>query len=120
VPAEVPEGMLAEMREMGFDANRATRALHFTQGAGVEHAINWLMEHEGDADLDQPLLVPKVGVCVGCWCWCRRRCCCCGCFAPHTAHRTPLHTAHRTLDTANHRTPLHTAPPPPPRRRSPS
>jgi hypothetical protein len=60
VAPEVPEGMLKEMGEMGFGAHRATRALHFTQGAGVEHAVNWLMEHEGDADLDEPLMVAKV------------------------------------------------------------
>jgi uncharacterized UBP type Zn finger protein len=60
VPAEVPADMLKEMEEMGFGSNRCTRALHFTQCASIEAAINWLMEHEGDADLDEPLLVPKV------------------------------------------------------------
>ena len=29
----------------------------------LQGAINWLAEHEGDEHLDEPLLVPKVGVC---------------------------------------------------------
>ena len=35
------------------------RALHFSGAPGVEGAVAWIMEHEGDADLDDPLLVPK-------------------------------------------------------------
>lgn len=38
---------------------RAVRALHFSGAPGVEGAVAWIMEHEGDADLDDPLLVPK-------------------------------------------------------------
>lgn len=39
---------------------RATRALHFSGGDSLEGAITWLTEHEEDAGLDEPLLVPKV------------------------------------------------------------
>ena len=39
---------------------RSTRALHFTGTDNVEQAITWIVEHEADADLDEPLLVPKV------------------------------------------------------------
>ena len=39
---------------------RSTRALHFTGTDNVEQAITWIVEHEADADLDKPLLVPKV------------------------------------------------------------
>lgn len=53
---------------MGFSVNKATRALHFSGNSTVEGAVNWLMEHEGDADLDEPLLVPKVGITGGGWC----------------------------------------------------
>lgn len=61
-PPVVDEAMLKELEAMGFSVNKATRALHFSGSNTVEGAVNWLMEHEGDADLDEPLLVPKVGL----------------------------------------------------------
>jgi uncharacterized UBP type Zn finger protein len=48
---------------MGFGEARAARALHASGNSTVEGAVNWLTEHEGDADLDEPLLVPKVNDC---------------------------------------------------------
>jgi hypothetical protein len=45
----------------GFPAARATRALYHSGGESLEAAIGWLEEHQGDADLDEPLLVPEVG-----------------------------------------------------------
>lgn len=39
---------------MGFSENAARRAAHVTQNAGVEPAINWVMEHMDDADLNDP------------------------------------------------------------------
>lgn len=45
----------------GFAAARATRALYHSGGTSLEAAIGWLDEHQADADLDEPLLVPKVG-----------------------------------------------------------
>ena len=59
IPAEVDATMQAELEGMGFSVNKATRALHFSGNSTVEGAINWLMEHEGEVDLDEPLLVPK-------------------------------------------------------------
>ena len=44
---------------------RATRALHFTGTNSMEQALNWIEEHETDPEADNPLLVPKVGLC-GC------------------------------------------------------
>jgi uncharacterized UBP type Zn finger protein len=52
--------MLQELLGMGFGEARAARGLHFSGNISIEGAINWLAEHEGDADLDEPLLVPKV------------------------------------------------------------
>lgn len=65
MPPVVDEAMLKELEAMGFSVNKATRALHFSGNSTVEGAVNWLMEHEGDADLDEPLLVPKVGIAGG-------------------------------------------------------
>lgn len=53
--------LLAELTAMGFPEARAARALHFSPGGGVEGAVAWLAEREGDEGLDEPLLVPKVG-----------------------------------------------------------
>ncbi|KAH7721977.1 ubiquitin carboxyl-terminal hydrolase [Aphelenchoides avenae] len=48
---------------MGFTENAARKAAHVTQNAGVEPAINWVMEHMGDADINDPHpdLVPRSG-----------------------------------------------------------
>lgn len=59
IPAEVDEAMKAELEGMGFTTHRAIRALHFSGNSTVEGAINWLMEHEADIDLDEPLMIPK-------------------------------------------------------------
>ena len=39
----------------GFPDNRARKAVSRTHNCGVEAAANWLMEHSGDADIDEPL-----------------------------------------------------------------
>jgi len=66
VPISVDAAALAELVAMGFGEARAARALHATGNAGVEAAVGWLAEREGDdakADdgqsLDAPLLVPR-------------------------------------------------------------
>jgi hypothetical protein len=63
VPAEVSPELLKQMEEMGFAAARATRALYHTGGESLEAALQWLDDHQADADLDEPLMVPKVGTC---------------------------------------------------------
>ncbi|KAL4429552.1 hypothetical protein ABPG77_008601 [Micractinium sp. CCAP 211/92] len=57
-PAEVDPELLKQMEEMGFSANRATRALYHS-GGSLEAALGWLEEHAEDADIDEPLMVPK-------------------------------------------------------------
>lgn len=53
--------LLAQLEEMGFGHHRAVRALHATADSNsIEAAIAWLAEHEGDVDIDEPLLI-KVG-----------------------------------------------------------
>lgn len=45
---------------MGFGRNRCVRALHGPAAdAGLEGAVAWLLAREGDAGLDEPLLVPR-------------------------------------------------------------
>lgn len=44
-----------QLMEMGFAEVRAKKGLMFGQGSDMEHAINWLMEHQEDADIDDPI-----------------------------------------------------------------
>lgn len=51
---------LESLLEMGFGRNRAEKAVAFTGNQGIEQAMDWLMEHEEDPDIDEPY-VPPVG-----------------------------------------------------------
>ncbi|KAJ3587604.1 hypothetical protein NHX12_011201 [Muraenolepis orangiensis] len=55
---------LESLLEMGFGRNRAERAVANTGNQGIERAMDWLMEHEGDPDIDEPY-VPPVGNTLG-------------------------------------------------------
>ncbi|KAK5864715.1 hypothetical protein PBY51_015934 [Eleginops maclovinus] len=55
---------LESLMEMGFDRNRAEKAVANTGNQGIEQAMDWLMEHENDPDIDEPY-VPSVGNVVG-------------------------------------------------------
>ncbi|KAL5781403.1 hypothetical protein ACOSP7_006432 [Xanthoceras sorbifolium] len=58
VVPEVDKKLLEELEAMGFSAARATRALHYSGNASIEAAVNWVVEHENDSDIDQMPLVP--------------------------------------------------------------
>ncbi|KAG5029460.1 hypothetical protein JHK87_012974 [Glycine soja] len=58
VVPEVDKKLLKELESMGFSTARATRALHYSGNAGLESAVNWIVEHENDPDIDQMPLVP--------------------------------------------------------------
>ncbi|CAN6238199.1 unnamed protein product [Urochloa humidicola] len=58
VVPEVNKEMLADLEGMGFATARATRALHFSGNSTIEGAINWLSEHQEDADIDEMPMVP--------------------------------------------------------------
>ncbi|KAL0973873.1 hypothetical protein UPYG_G00212270 [Umbra pygmaea] len=55
---------LDSLLEMGFERNRAEKAVAHTGNQGIERAMDWLMEHEGDPDIDEPY-VPPVGNLLG-------------------------------------------------------
>lgn len=59
VPVEVDQDLLKQLEDMGFPTNRATRAIHMSGCTSVEGAVNWVVEHENDADLDDPVFVAK-------------------------------------------------------------
>ncbi|XP_074568637.1 uncharacterized protein LOC141825148 [Curcuma longa] len=54
---EVNKQMLKEIESMGFATVRVIRALHFSGNSTTEAAINWLLEHENDPDIDEIPLV---------------------------------------------------------------
>lgn len=58
VVPEVDKKLLEELEAMGFSTARATRALHYSGNSGLEAAVNWVVEHEKDPDIDQMPLVP--------------------------------------------------------------
>ncbi|XP_027815349.1 UBX domain-containing protein 1 isoform X4 [Ovis aries] len=49
---------LESLIEMGFPKGRAEKALALTGNQGIEAAMDWLMEHEDDPDVDEPLATP--------------------------------------------------------------
>lgn len=59
VPPVVDQAFLSELRDMGFSENKAVRAIHYAGASSVEAAVNWIVEHDQDVDIDEPLLVPK-------------------------------------------------------------
>ncbi|TYI36058.1 hypothetical protein ES332_A03G116500v1 [Gossypium tomentosum] len=58
VVPEVDKKLLEELEAMGFPTARATRALHFSGNTSLEAAVNWVVEHEADPDIDQMPMVP--------------------------------------------------------------
>uniref|UniRef100_A0A3B5KQ08 UBX domain protein 1 n=1 Tax=Xiphophorus couchianus TaxID=32473 RepID=A0A3B5KQ08_9TELE len=55
---------LESLLEMGFGRNRAEKAVANTGNQGIEQAMDWLMEHENDPDIDEPY-VPPAGNLLG-------------------------------------------------------
>ncbi|KAF5738504.1 UBX domain-containing protein 4 [Tripterygium wilfordii] len=58
VVPEVDKKLLEELEAMGFTTARATRALHYSGNNSLDAAVNWIVEHESDPDIDQMPLVP--------------------------------------------------------------
>ncbi|KAH9649666.1 UBA domain-containing protein [Citrus sinensis] len=61
VEPEVDKELLKELEAMGFPVARATRALYYSGNASVEAAVNWVVEHENDPDIDEMPMVPVSG-----------------------------------------------------------
>ncbi|XP_048884972.1 UBX domain-containing protein 1 [Brienomyrus brachyistius] len=55
---------LDSLLEMGFDRNRAEKAVAHTGNQGIERAMDWMMEHENDPDIDEPYVPPAGNVLV--------------------------------------------------------
>ncbi|GAY46517.1 hypothetical protein CUMW_097660 [Citrus unshiu] len=59
VEPEVDKELLKELEAMGFPVARATRALYYSGNASVEAAVNWVVEHENDPDIDEMPMASK-------------------------------------------------------------
>ncbi|XP_002733047.1 ubiquitin-associated domain-containing protein 1-like [Saccoglossus kowalevskii] len=53
--SQVDPSALKQLQEMGFAENRATKALILNKMNPVD-AMEWLLKHDGDADIDQPIV----------------------------------------------------------------
>ncbi|XP_042516144.1 UBX domain-containing protein 1-like isoform X3 [Macadamia integrifolia] len=57
VVPEVDKNLLGKLEEMGFPKARATRGLHYSGNANLEEAVNWVVEHDDDPDIDEMPMV---------------------------------------------------------------
>ncbi|XP_076049156.1 ubiquitin specific protease 5 [Oratosquilla oratoria] len=56
---DVDAAVVAQLAEMGFPVEACRKAVFLTGNKGSEAAMNWVMEHMGDPDFAQPLVVPS-------------------------------------------------------------
>lgn len=61
----VDETLRGQLISMGFPDNRVVRALFVGGCQNAMAALTWLQEHEGDTDIDQPVLVPAASAASG-------------------------------------------------------
>lgn len=60
---EVDKKLLQELEGFGFSRARAAWALHYSGNASLEDAINWIIDHENDADNDEmPLIAVNIEI----------------------------------------------------------
>lgn len=52
----IDDALVTQLMEMGFDLEGCKKAVYYTKNAGVEPAMNWVLEHMGDADFVTPLV----------------------------------------------------------------
>lgn len=55
IEQSVNQEMLQELLSMDFPKVRALKALINTGSASVQHAVDWIFEHQDDADIDAPI-----------------------------------------------------------------
>jgi ubiquitin carboxyl-terminal hydrolase 5/13 len=52
---EINEDFVSQLVNMGFPRERCIKAVYNTKNSGVEQAMNWIMEHMDDPDIDVPM-----------------------------------------------------------------
>lgn len=56
---QIDEAAVGQLMDMGFGMNGCMRALNAVGGSNVELAMNWIFEHNGDPDFNDPLSSPS-------------------------------------------------------------
>ena len=54
----IDAGLVAQLKDMGFAQEGSRRAVYHTNNSGVEAAVAWIMDHMGEADFNDPFVVP--------------------------------------------------------------
>lgn len=55
---KIDESLVLQLVEMGFPLEGCRKAVYYTNNAGIEPALNWVMEHLEDSDFGMPLSLP--------------------------------------------------------------
>lgn len=55
---QIDDNVVDQLVSMGFDKEGCRKAVYHTKNQGVEPAMNWVLEHMGDADFNSPLILP--------------------------------------------------------------
>ncbi|KAJ7379748.1 Ubiquitin carboxyl-terminal hydrolase 5 [Desmophyllum pertusum] len=58
---QIDDNVVEQLVGMGFDKEGCRKAVYYTNNQGVEAAMNWVLEHMGDADFTAPLSVQGSG-----------------------------------------------------------
>ena len=59
-PVIVPDPeIVRQLTDMGFSLEGCKKAAFHTKNAGVEAAMNWVLEHSGDPDFNFPFVNPR-------------------------------------------------------------
>jgi len=64
-PKRANAEQVATVESMGFTKNQATRAVLAVENNGAERAIEWLMAHLDDANINDPIEAPKAAAAGG-------------------------------------------------------
>ncbi|XP_003744765.1 ubiquitin carboxyl-terminal hydrolase 5 [Galendromus occidentalis] len=55
---QIDEGVVNQLVEMGFSREGCRKAVFFTKNSGLEQAMQWVMDHMGDPDFNDRLVIP--------------------------------------------------------------
>ena len=59
-PSIIPDPeIVRQLTDMGFSLEGCKKAAFHTKNAGVEAAMNWVLEHSGDPDFSFPFVNPR-------------------------------------------------------------
>ncbi|GAV70711.1 Gpi16 domain-containing protein/PUB domain-containing protein, partial [Cephalotus follicularis] len=61
--SEIDKKLIGELEALGFPLARAARALCYSSNGSIEAAVNWIIDHENDPDIDEmPLVAVNIDI----------------------------------------------------------